>query len=98
MNATQWSSLTDFVKYLGKEGICEVEDTEKGWFISWIDRRPETLARKEAELRKARAERDEEERQAKLLEEQIERAKQQTGDIETVRFISMPVDLFNFSL
>lgn len=87
MNATQWSSLTDFVKYLGREGICEVEDTEKGWFITWIDRRPETLARKEAELRKARAERDEEERQAKLLEEQIERAKQQTGDKETVKWL-----------
>lgn len=83
MNATKWSSLTEFVKYLGKEGKCEVEDTEKGWFIRWIDRRPETLARKEAELRKARAERDEEERQAKLLEEQIERAKQQAGGQET---------------
>jgi len=45
MNATIWNTLTDFVKYLGKEGICEVEETEKGWFIKWIDRRPETLAR-----------------------------------------------------
>ncbi|KAI9015560.1 domain of Kin17 curved DNA-binding protein-domain-containing protein [Hyaloraphidium curvatum] len=83
MNATQWSSLTEFVKWMGKEGICEVEDTEKGWFIKWVDRRPETLARKEAELRKARSDRDDEERQAKLLEEQIERAKAQAVEVET---------------
>jgi DNA/RNA-binding protein KIN17 len=25
---------------LGKEGLCKVEDTPKGWFITLIDRDP----------------------------------------------------------
>ena len=37
MNATKWHTLTDFVKYLGREGYCIVDETpkvrcqEKGW-------------------------------------------------------------------
>lgn len=30
MNATIWTTLTGFCKYLGKEGKCEVEETEVG--------------------------------------------------------------------
>jgi DNA/RNA-binding protein KIN17 len=30
MNATAWSSLSALCKYLGKEGKCIVEETEKG--------------------------------------------------------------------
>ena len=26
-------------------GICEVEDTPKGWFIKYVDRSPATLAK-----------------------------------------------------
>ena len=40
MNSTTFHTLTEFVKYLGKEGKCRVEETEKGWFIQWIDRDP----------------------------------------------------------
>lgn len=36
MNSTIWLTLTDFVKYLGREGKCKVEETEKGWFITLI--------------------------------------------------------------
>jgi DNA/RNA-binding protein KIN17 len=45
MNATRWNTLTDFVKHLGREGICHVEETEKGWYITWIDNSPKALAR-----------------------------------------------------
>ena len=38
MNATQWETLTDFVKHLGREGKCTVDETEKGWFVTYIDR------------------------------------------------------------
>ncbi|KAI9145272.1 domain of Kin17 curved DNA-binding protein-domain-containing protein [Paraphysoderma sedebokerense] len=77
MNSTEWATLTEFVKYLGREGMCQVEETPKGWFIEWIDRRPETLAKQEAILRKERTMKDEDERERQLIEEQIERAKQQ---------------------
>ena len=45
MNATQWETLTDFVKSLGRQGICAVDETPKGWFIAWIDNSPKALAR-----------------------------------------------------
>lgn len=38
MNSTKWDTLTTFVKYLGKQGHCLVDETEKGWFVQFIDR------------------------------------------------------------
>ncbi|KAM3574770.1 hypothetical protein VYU27_003299 [Nannochloropsis oceanica] len=58
MNATKWDALTTFIKYLGKKGLCLVDETEKGWFVQWIDR--EYLKRRE-EIEKARKEEVEEE-------------------------------------
>lgn len=43
MNATMWPSLTEFVKYLGKTGKCVIDETEKGWYIQWIDRDPRSV-------------------------------------------------------
>lgn len=77
MNSTKWVTLTDFVKYLGREGIVRADENEKGWWISWIDNSPKALAR-QAELQKReRADMDEEQRQRKQLKEQIERARLQ---------------------
>ncbi|KAJ2312699.1 hypothetical protein IWW52_004783 [Coemansia sp. RSA 2704] len=75
MNATKWDTLSDFVKYLGREGKCRVEDAERGWMIEWIDNSPEALARKAAIQKKERQEMDDEQRELKMLQEQIERAK-----------------------
>eukprot|EP00629_Pelagomonadales_sp_RCC1024_P017331 CAMPEP_0119297788 /NCGR_PEP_ID=MMETSP1329-20130426/51248_1 /TAXON_ID=114041 /ORGANISM="Genus nov. species nov., Strain RCC1024" /LENGTH=328 /DNA_ID=CAMNT_0007298729 /DNA_START=181 /DNA_END=1163 /DNA_ORIENTATION=+ len=65
MNATKWETLTNFVKYLGKSGQCVVDETEKGWFIAWVDRDPAALARQAAANKKRQHDRDDEER-AKL--------------------------------
>lgn len=43
MNATRWVTLTEFVKHLGRSGIARVDETEKGWFIAWIDNSPKAL-------------------------------------------------------
>ncbi|KAL7230075.1 hypothetical protein ACSBR2_008584 [Camellia fascicularis] len=43
MNSTQWATLTEFVKYLGRTGKCKVDETPKGWFITYIDRDSDTL-------------------------------------------------------
>lgn len=80
MNATQWETLTDFVKWLGKEGHCKVDQTEKGWFIQYIDRDPETIERQKAAEAKEKMELDDDERQAKLLERQIERERARRVD------------------
>ncbi|EST10098.1 DNA/RNA-binding protein Kin17, conserved domain protein [Kalmanozyma brasiliensis GHG001] len=78
MNATQWTSLSDFVKYLGREGIVQAEDTDQGWFITWIDNSPAALARQDALQKMERAKMDDEQRQRRLLQEQIERASKAT--------------------
>jgi DNA/RNA-binding protein KIN17 len=54
MNSTIWATLTDFVKYLGKTGQCVVEETERGWYISYIERNTSKLL--EAELTQRRLE------------------------------------------
>ncbi len=74
MNATRWPSLTEFAKYLGREGICRVEENEKGIHLSWIDNSPEALRRQDAIRKKERQDRGDEEREQKLIREQIERA------------------------
>ena len=82
-NATKWASLTEFVKYLGREGICRVEGKEedsgrdgRGFMISWIDNSPEALRRQDALRRKERQDKGDEERELQAINEQIRRAKQ----------------------
>jgi hypothetical protein len=43
MNSTKWLTLTEYVKYLGREGLCKVEDSPKGWFMQLIHRDPEQV-------------------------------------------------------
>ncbi|CAJ2507421.1 Uu.00g086070.m01.CDS01 [Anthostomella pinea] len=82
MNATKWPSLTEFAKHLGMEGICRVEETEKGLHIAWIDDSPDALRRKEAIRRKEKQDKGDEEREQMMLREQIRRAKKDAGHRE----------------
>ncbi|TFK52380.1 hypothetical protein OE88DRAFT_1657616 [Heliocybe sulcata] len=75
MNATRWVTLTEFVKHLGRTGVARVDETEKGWFIEWIDNSPKALAKQEASMKKERMTVSDEQRERTLLQEQIERAK-----------------------
>lgn len=74
MNATKWKSLTEFAKYLGQEGICRVEETEKGVHISWIDNSPEALRRQAAIQKQERMEKNDEEREQRMIRDQIAKA------------------------
>ncbi|KAI9231892.1 MAG: domain of Kin17 curved DNA-binding protein-domain-containing protein [Podila humilis] len=74
MNATKWATLSEFAMHLGKEGLAIVDETPKGWFITWIDNSPKTLARQEAIAKKERMEMDDEQREQKLIQQQIEKA------------------------
>jgi len=76
MNATRWVTLTEFCKFLGRAGIAKVEDTEKGIFIAWIDNSPKTLSKQAANQARERLDMDDEQRQRKMIEEQIERARE----------------------
>lgn len=77
MNATKWPSLTEFAKYLGREAICRVEETDKGIHIAWIDNSPEALKRQEALRRKEAQDRGNEEVEQMMIREQIKRAQKQ---------------------
>lgn len=74
MNATRWVTLSEFVKHLGRSGIARVDETEKGWFLAWIDSSPKALAKQEASMKKERATMSDEMRERLLIQEQIERA------------------------
>ena len=45
LNATRWVTLTGFVMHLGKSGKCKVEESPKGWYISYLETDPEQLAK-----------------------------------------------------
>ena len=75
MNSTRWSSLTEFAKHLGREGLVRVEDNDKGLHISWIDNSPEALRRAEAIRKRERQDKGDEEREQKMIREQVDRAK-----------------------
>ncbi|TAQ90401.1 hypothetical protein B7494_g1260 [Chlorociboria aeruginascens] len=75
MNSTKWPSLTEFAKFLGREGICRVEETDKGIHVAWIDNSPEALRRQDAIRKKERQDKGDEEREQMLIKEQVRRAK-----------------------
>ena len=75
MNATRWVTLTAFVQHLGRSGIVHADETEKGWFIAWIDNSPKALAKQDAALKKERQDMNDEERERKLLKQQMERVR-----------------------
>ncbi|KAL1867131.1 hypothetical protein Daus18300_006530 [Diaporthe australafricana] len=74
MNATKWPSLTEYAKHLGREGICRVEETDKGVQIAWVDSSPEALKRAEAIRRKEMQDKGDEERELRMIREQQKRA------------------------
>lgn len=72
MNSTKWTTLSEFVKDLGKEGHCKVEDRDDGFWIAFVDRQ-------EAEQERKALERDnlllqEEHRADQLLQRRIQLA------------------------
>ncbi|KAI3387587.1 hypothetical protein SNEBB_001038 [Seison nebaliae] len=93
MNSTKWYTLTGYIKWLGKEGICLVDETDKGWFIQYIDRDPERLQR-EADMRKReRAELTDAERQHRQLLELVENDKKNEKQISSC---SLETEVENF--
>jgi len=80
MNATKWPSLMIFAQFLGREGICRVEENEKGLHVAWIDNSPENLRRQDAIRKKERQDRGDEEREQAAIREQVRRAKMDTEE------------------
>ncbi|CAG9467173.1 unnamed protein product [Pedinophyceae sp. YPF-701] len=80
MNSTHWLTLTDFVAHLGREGLCKVEETEKGFFVTLIQEDPFKKLQDEKRIRIARAEERDAELEQRALEEQIRKAHEAAQD------------------
>ncbi|XP_057475843.1 KIN17-like protein [Actinidia eriantha] len=76
MNSTQWATLTEFVKYLGRTGKCKVDETPKGWFMTYIDNDSETIFKEKMKNKRVRADMVDEEKREREIRRQIERAEQ----------------------
>ncbi|OMO58513.1 hypothetical protein COLO4_34579 [Corchorus olitorius] len=83
MNSTQWATLTEFVKHLGRTGKCKVEQTEKGWFITYIDRDSETLFKEKMKNKRLKSDMVEEEKQEREIQKQIQIAEQLKAPLES---------------
>ena len=82
MNATRWLSLTEFVKYLGREGKCKVDETPKGWFITLIQEDPFVAMEKKKKREREKSEKEADERHLKVLQAQAARAKTDASGVE----------------
>jgi len=80
LNSTRWVTLTGLAKWLGRKGICHVEEAENGWYVTYIDRDPETLKKQENAKKNDKLDKDYEERLSKIIEDQIERGKKAEED------------------
>jgi DNA/RNA-binding protein KIN17 len=84
MNSTRWHTLTGFCQWMGKSGICTVDLIDDEWWITYIDRDPETLERQRKAAKKQKMDKDDEERLLEFIDQQIERdrkRKEETGDV-----------------
>jgi DNA/RNA-binding protein KIN17 len=71
----------EFGKFLGREGICRVEEDDKGGLkVAWIDNSPDALRRQEANKKKERQDKNDEEREQRLIAEQVNRAQKEAED------------------
>ena len=75
MNSTKWLTLTEFVKYLGRTGKCKVDETPKGWFIRLVPRDDIKSIQTGKKRKWEEQELEDDERQLKELDKQIQKAK-----------------------
>lgn len=59
-------------------GKADVDETEKGWFIKYIERNPEEMQRQESIRNREKTELDDEERIQKFVAGQVDRAMEES--------------------
>jgi len=82
MNSTCWVTLTSFVKHLGRTGKAIVDETEKGWFVTWIEKDQDTINKEKRLEKKDKMTKDDEERMREYIDKQIEKAKEEQKNNE----------------
>lgn len=77
--ATKWTTLTEFVQDLGRRGVCKVEETSRGWYITYKPRDYQEELRDRMHKRKQREEEAEEHRQERAIRQQVNEARRAAG-------------------
>lgn len=72
LNGTRWTTLTEFANWLGDNGLVEVEESERGVMVTYIDKDPKTLRLKELEVEIAKQAKEAAEKTQRQIELQIE--------------------------
>jgi len=89
MNATRWTSLTEFAEWLSEKGYVKIDHSERGILITYIDRDPETLRRQELEAKRAQQAKEAAIREQKEIELQREMTAKIYENIEKSRQVSV---------
>ena len=63
--------------------------TEKGWFVQYIDRDPETIRKQELVKAKEKMDMDDSEREARLIQQQIERAAKHDKNVTEAEYTEL---------
>lgn len=78
MNATCWVTLTSYCKHLERIGYAEVENSEKGWYITWCLKDPAQELKEAKAAKREKQALDDDERIQEYINAQIEKAKSQS--------------------
>ncbi|KAA6386573.1 MAG: putative DNA/RNA-binding protein KIN17 [Streblomastix strix] len=62
MNSTVWTTLTGFILYCGRTGKLKIEQTEKGWYLTYIRDDIDSFLKEKKEKEQKRIEKDEQTR------------------------------------
>ena len=93
MNATCWSCLSEFVKYLGKESYCVVDEDERGWWVTYIDRDPTLKNKRALHGEQMKREEEKEEKNRRSVEKQVAEASRMAKEKGEVIKRAAPTEL-----
>lgn len=82
MNSTRWETLNSFIKHLGQTGKCKIENSDKGYYIEYINQDPLKVIEKEKEESRVKSEVIEEERKMKEMKRQLKKMKKEEEEKE----------------
>ena len=82
MNSTQWDTLTGFIQWLDKQGKAIVEETPKGWYLTYIDDDPLKKLRREEEESKEQKQISEEEKERRKIEKRLKQIQIEEEEIK----------------
>lgn len=100
MNATQWTTLTQYVQWLGENGYCKVDYQDEGdlgsnrtgWYVQYIDRDPEVERRKKELERLARKQKDMDERHNSKIAEMVARDQEKRDELDMLNELKPGAD------